>query len=289
MRFWKRLSARKEGPDELTSSGRARISQDYQLADPLQVGQGSDIGKVRQTNEDAFLILKSLTSTERGLLPVGLFIVADGLGGHPKGEKASSVATKVAGGVIVQEILLPPLRSQDSDIGNRPIQEILTEAIMSANQAISELESDAGTTLTLAVVLGHSAHIAHVGDTRVYHLDDNGLQQITQDHSLVNRLVELGEISAQEAQQHPQRNSLYRALGQGPELRVDTYFQPLKKDSRLILCSDGLWNAVSQAEMVDVIMSSSTPQEACGRLIDRANAYGGEDNITVVLARINYG
>lgn len=289
MRFWKRLSARKKRPEKLPRSRRARISQDYERVDPLQVGQGSDIGKARQTNEDAFLILKSLTRTERELLPVALFIVADGLGGHSKGEEASSLATKVAGGVIVQEILLPPLRSQDSDIANRPIQEILTEAIMSANQAVSELESDAGTTLTLALVLGHSAHVAHVGDTRVYYLDDNGLRQITQDHSLVNRLVELGQISAQEAQQHPQRNSLYRALGQGPELEVDTYFQPLKQDSRLILCSDGLWNAVSEEEMVDVIRSSSSPQEACNRLIDRANEHGGEDNITIVLARINYG
>lgn len=288
MRLWNKLFDTKKRIQQLGLGDRARISKDSRRADPLQIGQGSDIGKARQNNEDAFLVLKSLTGIGRELLPVGLFIVADGMGGHLEGEEASSLATRVAAGVIVEEILLPVLTSQELDIANRPVHEILTEATMFANQAVSDMQSDAGTTLTLALVLGHSAYMAHVGDTRVYYLDNDGLQQITQDHSLVNRLVELGQISAQEAQQHPQRNYLYRALGQGPELKVDTYFQSLKDDSSLILCSDGLWNAVTEKQIVDVIRSSSSPQEACNRLIDRANECGGEDNITIVLAKVNY-
>lgn len=288
MRLWNKLFDTKKRIQQLGLGDRARISKDSRRADPLQIGQGSDIGKARQNNEDAFLVLKSLTGIGRELLPVGLFIVADGMGGHLEGEEASSLATRVAAGVIVEEILLPVLTSQELDIANRPVHEILTEATMFANQAVSDMQSDAGTTLTLALILGHSAYMAHVGDTRVYYLDDDGLRQITQDHSLVNRLVELGQISAQEAQQHPQRNYLYRALGQGPELKVDTYFQSLKDDSSLILCSDGLWNAVTEKKIVDVIRSSSSPQEACNRLIDRANECGGEDNITIVLAKVNY-
>lgn len=288
MRLWNKLFDTKKRIQQLGLGDRARISKDSRRADPLQIGQGSDIGKARQNNEDAFLVLKSLTGIGRELLPVGLFIVADGMGGHLEGEEASSLATRVAAGVIVEEILLPVLTSQELDIANRPVHEILTEATMFANQAVSDMQSDAGTTLTLALILGHSAYMAHVGDTRVYYLDNDGLQQITQDHSLVNRLVELGQISAQEAQQHPQRNYLYRALGQGPELKVDTYFQSLKDDSSLILCSDGLWNAVTEKQIVDVIRSSSSPQEACNRLIDRANECGGEDNITIVLAKVNY-
>ncbi len=288
MRLWNKLFDTKKRIQQLGLGDRARISKDSRRADPLQIGQGSDIGKARQNNEDAFLVLKSLTGIGRELLPVGLFIVADGMGGHLEGEEASSLATRVAAGVIVEEILLPVLTSQELDIANRPVHEILTEATMFANQAVSDMQSDAGTTLTLALILGHSAYMAHVGDTRVYYLDDDGLRQITQDHSLVNRLVELGQISAQEAQQHPQRNYLYRALGQGPELKVDTYFQSLKDDSSLILCSDGLWNAVTEKQIVDVIRSSSSPQEACNRLIDRANECGGEDNITIVLAKVNY-
>jgi len=289
MRFWKRLSDRKQRAQELTKDHGETTSKDYQRVGALDIGQGSHIGKARKTNEDAFLVFKFLTGTGPELLPMGLFIVADGMGGHQKGEEASSLAAKVAGGVIVREILLPVLAGQDSDIARRPIHEILTEATMSANQAVSDMEVDAGTTLTLALVLGHSAYVAHVGDTRAYHLDDNGLQKITQDHSLVNRLVELGQVSAQEAQRHPQRNFLYRALGQRPELRVDTYFQPLKDHSHLILCSDGLWNAVSEEEMVNVIRSSHSPQDACNLLLDRANEGGGGDDITIVLARVKYG
>jgi serine/threonine protein phosphatase PrpC len=288
MRFWNKLFDRKKKSQKATPGPEAKISKDYRQVDPFQIGQGSDIGRARQANEDAFLTLKSFIRTEDELLPVSLFIVADGMGGHSKGEEASCLATKVAAGVVVRDILLPVLTRQDSHMPGRPIHEILVEATVSANEAVSELESDAGTTLTSALVLGHSAYVAHVGDTRAYYLDDNGLKQITQDHSLVNRLVQLGQISVQEAQRHPQRNFLYRAVGQGPELKVDTYFQPLKNDSLVILCTDGLWNTVSDEELVDVVRNSSSAQEACNRLIDRANEYGAEDNITVVLARINY-
>jgi serine/threonine protein phosphatase PrpC len=288
MPLWNKLFDRKKRKQRSAPELEARIPKGHQGVDPFQIGQGSDIGRARQANEDAFLSLKSFIRTDTGFLPISLFIVADGMGGHSQGEEASSLATRVVAGVIVRDILLPVLTSRDSDIANRPIHEILIEAIMSANQEISEMESDAGTTLTSALVLGHSAYVAHVGDTRAYYLDDNGLKQITQDHSLVNRLVQLGQISTEEAQQHPQRNFLYRAVGQGPELKVDTYFQPLKNDSHLILCSDGLWNPVPEEEIVHTIRTSSSPQEACNRLIDRANDYGGEDNITVVMARIDY-
>jgi serine/threonine protein phosphatase PrpC len=283
MRFWKRLGFRKRGTGQ-----RAEIRKKYQGIDPLLSGQGSDIGRARETNEDAFLSLKSLIRTEHEFRAAGLFIVADGMGGHSKGEEASRLATRIAGALIVRDILMPVPTGSDWDVVNRPIHEILVDATMSANQAVSRIGSDAGTTLTSVLVLEHSAYVAHVGDTRVYYLDDDGLQQITQDHSLASRLAELGRISALEAQQHPQRNVLYRALGQGPELKVDTHFHRLKSDSHVILCSDGLWNAVSEDEIVKVIRTSTTPQEACNWLIDRANEEGGEDNITVVLARVNY-
>lgn len=287
MRLWEKLFDKRKRTQELRSSREAQPSVDYQEVDPFQIGQGSDIGKARQANEDAFLTLKSFVMTGAELLPVSLFIVADGMGGHSEGEKASSLATRVAGRLIVREVLLPILASQGSDVASRPLHEILIEATVSANQVVSEMESDAGTTLTSALVLGRSVYVAHVGDTRAYYLDESGLKQITQDHSLVSRLVQLGEISAHEAQQHPERNFLYRAVGQGPELKVDTYFQSLKDNSYLILCSDGLWNAVSEEEMVDVVRSSPSPQEACNRLINKANEHGGEDNITVTLARMS--
>ncbi len=289
MRFWRRLLRRKGTIQEVTTSPTGATLADFQTVYRLGVGQGTHIGRMRQTNEDTLLVLHCLTSAGVEIPSLGLLIVADGMGGHLMGEEASTLAAKVAAGVVVGKILVPVLTSQNLDIAKQPILEILAEAATSANTAVSEMPSDAGTTLTLALILGHSVYVAHVGDTRAYYLDGSGLHQITQDHSLVNRLVELGQISAQEAQVHPQRNFLYRALGQGPELQVDTCFRLLGDGSHLILCSDGLWTSVSEEEIVGVIGTSSSPQEACDRLIDRADEQGGEDDITVVLARIDYG
>jgi serine/threonine protein phosphatase PrpC len=256
--------------------------------DPLEIGQATDIGKTRGANEDSFLTLKSLIAIEPEPLPVALLIIADGMGGHVKGQEASAMAIRVSSAMIVKEILLPLLSSERRVAGTRPVQEVLTEAIAAANDAIFQLEGDPGTTLTSVLVMGHSAYVAHVGDSRVYYLHQGELRQITQDHSLVERLVELGQISAAEAQEHPQRSYLYRAVGQGAELDIDTYFLRLQEDSYLLLCSDGLWSQVPEKEMVEVITESLSPQEACSRLIDQANDRGGEDNITLVVARVNY-
>ena len=288
MGVWRRLQRGIQGKRGSASRREVSIDKIRLRASPLEIGQGSDIGKVRQSNEDAFFTLNSVISIDPDPLYVGLLVVADGMGGHAKGKDASSIAIRAANGVVMREVLLPLLAGQGAGTIGRPIQEILTEATAAANEAVSGIDEEAGTTLTSVLVVGHSAHVAHVGDTRVYHLDNGEMRQITQDHSLVSRLVELGQISAQEAPEHPQRNFLYRAVGQGPELKVDTYFQRLAEGSHLVLCSDGLWNQVTEREIVEVIDNSSSPQEACDRLIDRANEKGGEDNITLLLAKVNY-
>ena len=288
MGIWDRLF-RQAPKNRQTSSERAQpMSLKRQRGDPLEIGQASDIGQKRSANEDAFLTLKSLIGIEPEPLPAALLMIADGMGGHVKGQEASSTAIRVSSTLIVREILLPLLSSEAKVTGSRPVQEVLTEAIAAANHTISQLGGDPGTTLTSVLVVGHSAYVAHVGDSRVYYLHHGELRQITQDHSLVERLVELGQISAAEAQEHPQRSLLYRAVGQGPELDVDTYFVRLQKGSHLVLCSDGLWSEVPEKEMVEVILDSFSPQEACSRLVERANDRGGEDNITLVVARVNY-
>jgi serine/threonine protein phosphatase PrpC len=285
--MWDRLFRRAQKKERDARDRERPAPKGRRRVDPLEIGQGTDIGKIRGANEDAFLTVKSLIATDSEPLAVGLLIIADGMGGHAGGREASSRAIRVASGILAREILIPSLESPTS-VTSRPIQEILSEATMSANEAVSRTGGDAGTTLTSVIVMGHSAYIAHVGDTRVYYLNGGELQQITQDHSLVKRLVELGQISAEEAQHHPQRNFLYRAVGQGPELTVDTCFQRLAESSYLLLCTDGLWNQVSDEEMVEAIEDTLSPQEACNLLIDRANGRGGEDNITVVLAKVNY-
>jgi len=259
-----------------------------QCASPLDVAQATDIGRTREINEDAFLTLKAVVGTSDPPSPLALLIVADGLGGHAGGREASTTAVRVAARALITELLLPILMNETREMGRRPIQEIITEAIISANQSVSQIESDAGTTLTAVLVADHSAYAGHVGDTRLYYVTDGKATQITKDHSLVSRLVELGEISPKEAQSHPQRNFLYRALGQDPELEVDAHLQRLAEGSYLLLCSDGLWGSVSDQEMLEVIYEAPSLQEACNRLIDLANERGGDDNTTVVLARINY-
>jgi serine/threonine protein phosphatase PrpC len=287
MSIWDRLFRREKGTRERASDRGQPVSIERRV-DPLGLGQGTDIGKVRKANEDAFLTLKSLAGTDPDPLPVGLLIVADGMGGHVRGKEASSLSIRVASSIVVEEILLPLLQRGSADVGSRPIQEVLTEATASANEAVARLPGDGGTTLTSVFVMGHSAYVAHVGDSRVYYLYGGELHQITHDHSLVNRLVELGQIQAEEAQNHPQRNLLYRAVGQGADLKIDIHSQRLVKGSCLLVCSDGLWNHVTESEMIETIENASSAQEACNRLIDQAINRGGKDNITVVLAEVNY-
>jgi len=288
MGLWNKLLHRSPSKNQHPATRETKTPRTEERASPLDIGQASDIGKSREANEDAFFTLQALAGTDGQPAPLALLIVADGMGGHVRGKEASSVATLVASGVILREVLLPMLGRRPAETTSRPIHEILDEAISSANEAVSQIEADAGTTLTSALIVGHSAYLAHVGDSRAYYLDRGELHQITQDHSLVNRLVQLGQISAHEAQSHPQRNYLYRALGQGAELQTDTYLQRLAEGSYLILCTDGLWNEVTEQEIVDVVGTSTSSQEAVNRLIDRANDRGGEDNITVLAAKINY-
>jgi serine/threonine protein phosphatase PrpC len=247
------------------------------------VGKGSHIGKKREHNEDAFFTLECTLKQNDEIMPFGLFIIADGMGGHQAGDVASALATRVVAHSLMRQIYLPFLRDEKKDSSHRPINEALTEALSDASLAVYETVPDAGTTLTAALVVGTHAYIGHVGDSRAYLVTEKGLQQITQDHSLVARLIELGQATPEEAMTHPQRNVLYRALGQGGSMEVDTYFQLLPTGSQLLLCSDGLWGAVPEREMTAIIATAPSPQIACRKLIEAAITHGGDDNITAIL------
>jgi len=247
------------------------------------VGKGSHIGKKRNHNEDAFFTLECTIKQKGEFTPFGLFIIADGMGGHQAGDIASALATRVVAHSLMRQIYLPFLREEGKDSSHRPINEALVEALSEASLAVYEAVPDAGTTLTAALIIGTHASIGHVGDSRAYLVTEKGLQQITQDHSLVERLKELGQITPEEAMTHPQRNVLYRALGQGGSMEVDTYFQLLPTGSQLLLCSDGLWGAVPEREMAAIIAAASSPQIGCSRLIEAAITHGGDDNITAIL------
>ena len=249
----------------------------------LKVGRATDVGRVRSHNEDVVLTLEISHLGDQASEPLGLFILADGMGGQQAGELASAMAARVVAHHLTNRILRSYLYNEPLDASQLPFSEVLVSAVEAANRAVHDQVPGGGSTLTCALVLGRRAYLAHVGDSRAYLWADDHLRQITKDHSLVDRLVELGQISSGEAQTHPQRNVLYRAVGQGEALEVDTYVEPLPERYRLLLCSDGLWGTTSEEQLVQVLGSAATPQAACDRLIEVANAAGGQDNITAVI------
>jgi serine/threonine protein phosphatase PrpC len=248
----------------------------------LQVGLASDPGRIRKRNEDAGLAWQFTLALE-GQPPVamGLFVVADGMGGHTRGEQASALATRLLAGHVARQICLPQLSDGEEMIERVPINEVLETGVHIAHQAISRRLPEAGTTMTVALVLDDGAYIAHVGDSRAYLGERGHLQLLTSDHSVAARLVEMGQATQEEALS--QRNILYKAVGQGEEIEPDIMYHHLQLGQYLLLCCDGLWGKVSDEEIAATIEMASTPDIACQNLIARANENGGEDNISVVL------
>ena len=251
----------------------------------LTFGQATDVGMVRTNNQDAMLSFLSTSRSSDQRPDFGLFIVADGMGGHHDGEKASALTAHMVASYITNNVYLPMLNN-DNDSDRVPITEAMIAAVQKANADIIVKVPDGGTTCTAVAVVGDLAYVAHVGDTRVYLITKDGAEQITRDHSLVQRLIELGQLTPDEAAVHPQKNVLYRALGQSENLEVDALTRRLPPNSKVMICSDGLWNMISESEIIDITLKHSNPQEACDKLVALANTHGGMDNITAVLLQI---
>ncbi|MDW8227705.1 MAG: protein phosphatase 2C domain-containing protein [Anaerolineales bacterium] len=230
------------------------------------------------------LALSIASGGERSNLPLGLFMVADGMGGHQYGELASAIAVRSIAGFILKKLhpyLLDPTYSLDE-----PLQEIMRASIAEAQRNVLQNAPGSGTTITAALVFGQQVTIGHVGDSRAYAFHEDGrVELLTRDHSLVKRLEELGQISSEEALNHPQRNVLYRALGQGETLEADVFTMPFPK-GYLVLCSDGLWGVVPEDKMFDIAYTAPDLYQAAQRLVQTANDAGGPDNISVILVRL---
>ncbi|MBI5053591.1 MAG: serine/threonine-protein phosphatase [Chloroflexi bacterium] len=245
------------------------------------------VGRVRDHNEDSLLAITCSFEGVNRIPSFGLYIVTDGMGGHNMGEKASSVAARSIAHDIVKNIYFSLLSENNDGDDRPPLQEIMVNAMVGANQSVTKAVGEGGTTGTVAMVFNDQLIIGHVGDSRAYIIASSGLEQLTRDHSLVRRLQELGQITEAEAAVHPQRNVLYRAIGQGDGLEVDTQTLQLSPGMKVLLCSDGLWGLVGDSQMLDIINSSSTLQIACDRLVEAANIAGGPDNITAILIEYN--
>lgn len=282
MQFLRNLLGRDKGAESKTAP--LLPSVDAARQSKLIVGWATDVGQVRSHNEDTALVITSVLDSDETLPSFGLFALADGMGGHQAGEVASSLAARAVANYITREFYLPILVRDETDTGQPSLKEVLVDAVRTANDIVAARVPGGGTTLTCALVFGPRAYIAHVGDSRAYVVTGTGdLEQISHDHSLVDRLVELGQLTRDEAAVHPQKNVLYRAVGQGGTLEVDTYVRTIAENEKLLLCSDGLWGMIDEAEIADIVATSASLQIACERLVVAANRAGGRDNITAIL------
>ncbi len=250
----------------------------------LSFGQATDVGLVRNNNQDAAYSLFSTGRSADEYPDFGLFLVADGMGGHHDGEKASALTAQTVAAQVMATIFMPMLAGVTE--GQPPITEALTAAIEKANANVIRGVPDGGTTITSAIIIGDLAYIAHVGDSRVYLITKDHVEQLTRDHSLVQRLIELDQLTPAEAMEHPNKNMLYRALGQNENIEIDTLTRRLPPKAFLLFCSDGLWNQVEEQSIVDVVRTVHNLQEACNKLIALANKHGGMDNVTVILLQM---
>lgn len=247
---------------------------------------GQSVGKQRELNEDSLLAITSTLAGNSGNIPFGLYVVADGMGGHQFGEVASNAAIRTVAGYVMRKFH-PYLFNLKPEPLDESLQEIMSAAVIEAQKVIQREAPGSGTTLTAALVLGQQMTIAHVGDSRAYVVYGDGrLETVTRDHSLVKRLEELGHITPEEAVNYPHRNVLYRALGQGEVLEPDIFTIPFPSNGTVMMCSDGLWGVIAEQEIVHIVRDSSNLQRACQSLVSAANAAGGPDNISVVLVQL---
>jgi PPM family protein phosphatase len=247
---------------------------------------GQSVGKQRDLNEDSLLAITSTLAGNTGNTPFGLYIVADGMGGHQFGEVASNAAIRTVAGTVMRKFH-PYLFNLKPEPLDESLQEIMQLAVSEAQKVIQREAPGSGTTLTAALILGQQVTIAHVGDSRAYMIYSDGrIETITRDHSLVKRLEELGHISPDEAANYPHRNVLYRALGQGELLEPDIFTIPFPSAGLLMLCSDGLWGVISDEDLLRAVREAPNLQRACQNLVAAANAAGGPDNISVVLVQL---
>jgi serine/threonine protein phosphatase PrpC len=256
-------------------------------AQPLEVGVGWNVGITRRSapNEDSVVVLQGTCTFHGRLVPFGLFVIADGMGGHDYGQEASRIAIQNMMQLVVQNIVMSNQLVDDT------LREVLVQAVEWANQAIfqrgQEWGKEMGTTLTAALVVEEKAYIVNVGDSRTYILREGlGLTQITRDHSLVARLVANGEITPEEVYTHPERNKVYRSLGCHARVEVDWYTLDLCQYDRLLLCSDGLWEMVRDPEMERLLRYEHNPTRVCDLLVQASLHGGGSDNVSAIVVRV---
>jgi len=260
----------------------------------LLAASNSDAGNVRRSepNEDSTLVLLLQRVFESVSTPSGVFIVADGLGGHDNGQEASRMTINIIAERMLRELLTEPLTSEKNGEPVKPFDEdalvaLFHDTVEEANTALCQKnqldKTDMGSTITGFMVVGEHAYILNVGDSRTYMLRGKQLYQLTTDHSLVGQLVAGGLIEPDDVYTHPQRSQIFRSLGDKPNVQIDIFKQELLPGDILLSCSDGLWEMVRNPQIESTLDNATDPETACAQFIEAANANGGEDNVSAVI------
>ncbi|HOJ11257.1 MAG TPA: Stp1/IreP family PP2C-type Ser/Thr phosphatase [Clostridiales bacterium] len=240
-------------------------------------GIKSHKGMVREINEDSCNVIFGSSKMKAA------FIIADGMGGHNAGEVASRMAV---------EYISEKINEAEKDFSEDGVCQFLISTIKEANDIIFKKSnapgpfSGMGTTLIIAVFFAERVYIGHVGDSRVYVIRNNGIQQLTTDHSYVEELIKNGSLSRVEAENHPQKHVITRAIGCFEDVEADIYTYDIHTDDTFVLCTDGLTNMLSDDIIKSIIIQSDDPQSACAELVEKANKSGGNDNITLCIIRV---
>lgn len=275
----------------------------------VRAGHFTDVGKIRELNEDSLLVLNLTQYFESVQTNIGLYIVSDGMGGEAAGEVASRVTVRAIAEWITDKLISASLRSThgeriaaETETGGIRLasstgadvraSELLTNAVIHANQEVLQYARlnphtrGLGATVTAAMLVGNSLTVGHVGDSRAYVVSARGIEQITEDHSIVERMVREGQIERDEARYHPYRNVIYRSIGCREEIEIDIVRCMLRSGESFVLCSDGLNGMLTDAEIGEIVLRNPEPSQAAKELVVAANANGGEDNISVVVVTV---
>jgi serine/threonine protein phosphatase PrpC len=251
------------------------------------VGRLTDTGRARELNEDTLITIDTLVSIQQRKLAVGLYVVADGMGGAESGE----VASRMVGQAIARHMQSNVFDQLFADIPpNVDYGATLKAAVEHANaevfRARDAARTDMGSTVVAALVIGNQAYIVNVGDSRAYLIAPDRIEKISRDHSLVQTMVDRREIGEDDVYTHPQRSILMRSVGDKPLVQVDLFTQTFEPGQYLLLCSDGLWEMVHpKSRLQEIVGGAPNVQQACRELIKAANQNGGHDNISLVLVK----
>ena len=243
-----------------------------------KIGMLTDVGQVRTVDEDSILAADLSFGVNSESSKFLLLAVADGMGGHAKGEEASKIALNAIASAVIPDLL-----------NNTPFTKILEKGIQNANQDILDYTAEnpeasgMGTTSVCAVVKDNQIHLANVGDSRAYRVSDDEICRVTKDHSYVQALIDEGDITEEQAREHPRKNEITRAVGIMPSIEVDTMKLTLDSDESLLLCCDGVIAHLSDDDIHKIIRDSPDPQTACKEIVDLANERGGSDNISLII------